>query len=652
MRNILFKAVFVVLFTFSFISAQSSSINFTQLSNEIDENFESLHSSLVKSGYTINETPDLSDFYNRAQMGLDFMKPGSHIKNLTCNLVSKWNASIENPLKNYLLNLYKNDLENFGNNWIEPLFAKWKSKGAKIGLLSWEYNGNINSHSVESIVVFDEQWNVLFDTELINFIKNISTIEEIDNNLNITSPSVSNPTFLNNQQSGSRQINKLIEGVLPGSHVTMHWRVEGTAIISPYITSATNDAYFHFFTSSIHNWRSDASSFPLPPPGDPCIWFGLNGSYANLYQNSVPWQSSIYLTGEYDTFNSGIYEVNIDNGRLWSPGFSFSASLSGGFNISPTQNATELSLEALSENYVILNNYTFWHVTTNSYRAFFWDGGKLELNNFYILTGTGGNEIEKVIIDLPFNNGYTTAGTLWFLNDASILTLEVEYLRGNAIPHPLFEMTSSNFNIQSGQLDTIITTITNRSEHVNLEGGNVSLDPSSLNNQLVLMSQATLPIGIIEENSSKEFSFIVQGNIAGVVTPQAAITSLGWEEPVPELRIISDLVSIDSNITVSNVTGVGDINKENEIFDYTLYDNYPNPFNPATKIKYSIPNSTHVILKIYDMLGKELITLVNEEKQVGTYEVTWHPNNLTSGVCFYSLKAGGFMETKKMLILK
>jgi uncharacterized membrane protein len=85
---------------------------------------------------------------------------------------------------------------------------------------------------------------------------------------------------------------------------------------------------------------------------------------------------------------------------------------------------------------------------------------------------------------------------------------------------------------------------------------------------------------------------------------------------------------------------------------YDLYQNYPNPFNPSTKIKWQLPVSSQVTLKVYDILGKEVVTLVNEEKPAGAYELTWNASNLPSGVYFYRIQAENFIETKKMLLLK
>ena len=86
--------------------------------------------------------------------------------------------------------------------------------------------------------------------------------------------------------------------------------------------------------------------------------------------------------------------------------------------------------------------------------------------------------------------------------------------------------------------------------------------------------------------------------------------------------------------------------------ELTLYQNYPNPFNPSTTIKYQLPASSKVTFKIYDVQGNEVITLLNEEKEAGTYEVMFDAINYSSGVYFYRLQAGSFVETKKMVLMK
>lgn len=83
-----------------------------------------------------------------------------------------------------------------------------------------------------------------------------------------------------------------------------------------------------------------------------------------------------------------------------------------------------------------------------------------------------------------------------------------------------------------------------------------------------------------------------------------------------------------------------------------LCQNYPNPFNPSTNIRYQIADKKHVTIKIFDLLGKEVATLVNEKQSPGTYEVPFNGSNLASGVYYYMLTAGDFRETKKMLLIK
>ena len=85
---------------------------------------------------------------------------------------------------------------------------------------------------------------------------------------------------------------------------------------------------------------------------------------------------------------------------------------------------------------------------------------------------------------------------------------------------------------------------------------------------------------------------------------------------------------------------------------YTLYQNYPNPFNPVTKIKFDLRNPSQTKLIVYNTLGKEISTIVNEKLSAGSFEVSWDGNSYPSGVYFYTLLSGDFKETKKMLLLK
>ncbi len=102
--------------------------------------------------------------------------------------------------------------------------------------------------------------------------------------------------------------------------------------------------------------------------------------------------------------------------------------------------------------------------------------------------------------------------------------------------------------------------------------------------------------------------------------------------------------------TTSTVTDVDEINFEPVSFE--LNQNYPNPFNPSTKISWQSPIGNQVTLKVYDVLGNEVATLVDEYKPAGMYDVQFTMKNLSSGIYFYQLRAGNYTQTKKMVLLR
>jgi hypothetical protein len=98
---------------------------------------------------------------------------------------------------------------------------------------------------------------------------------------------------------------------------------------------------------------------------------------------------------------------------------------------------------------------------------------------------------------------------------------------------------------------------------------------------------------------------------------------------------------------------VGIIINENKIpIEYKLYQNYPNPYNPTTNIKYAIPKDGFVTIKIYDLLGREINKLVSENQKAGFYSVQFNGASLSSGIYFYRIQSGSFVQTKKMVLIK
>ncbi|NNG27841.1 MAG: T9SS type A sorting domain-containing protein [Ignavibacteriaceae bacterium] len=112
-----------------------------------------------------------------------------------------------------------------------------------------------------------------------------------------------------------------------------------------------------------------------------------------------------------------------------------------------------------------------------------------------------------------------------------------------------------------------------------------------------------------------------------------------------------DMQNTGSILPIPIFTSVEETNNP-LLSDFELFQSFPNPFNPTTTINYQIPEFSFVTLKVYDVLGNEVATLVSEEKPTGSYEVEFNATTLPSGIYFYRLQAGSFFETKKMVLMK
>jgi hypothetical protein len=146
------------------------------------------------------------------------------------------------------------------------------------------------------------------------------------------------------------------------------------------------------------------------------------------------------------------------------------------------------------------------------------------------------------------------------------------------------------------------------------------------------------------------FSVPLKANTTHTLVPDWGNLSLS------NLKILIDTGNKGSNddslILVNQYTGVNDHNQPNTPNSYSLVQNYPNPFNPTTTINYQLKFGGRVTLKVYNILGREVATLVNEEKPAGNYSIVFDAGKLSSGIYFYRLQTGNFVATKKMILLK
>jgi len=158
-------------------------------------------------------------------------------------------------------------------------------------------------------------------------------------------------------------------------------------------------------------------------------------------------------------------------------------------------------------------------------------------------------------------------------------------------------------------------------------GGSIDLDAEAL-------TYTSFSFDLNTDNSDTPDSIWIQFEIAG-----SSVSNYG----IGTYALIDQLV-FDQATEVKSIIQVPN--------GYSLNQNYPNPFNPLTTIEYSIPKTSHVDLRVFDVLGNEVATLVNEYRPIGIYEVEFEATSLSSGVYFYKLQAGEYVGTKKMILMR
>jgi hypothetical protein len=189
-------------------------------------------------------------------------------------------------------------------------------------------------------------------------------------------------------------------------------------------------------------------------------------------------------------------------------------------------------------------------------------------------------------------------------------------------------------------------------------------DPNYYHPSICYIPFSSMGFGTLERRSSQDTAVI----FFDTEGPRQADTVVGGRKPVTGSVITYTLGGKAEVLAVweMNSMGYSHIYESGFLFDFgdrvddpslvpsavTLQQNYPNPFNPKTAIEYSVASTQYVSLKIYDVLGREVASLVDETRQPGVHSVSWDARGFSSGVYFYRLQSGGFTETKRMILLR
>jgi len=268
---------------------------------------------------------------------------------------------------------------------------------------------------------------------------------------------------------------------------------------------------------------------------------------------------------------------------------------------------------------IVLNNFT-----TDTINAFFFIGNK---TFSYKRTSADLTETDNLF----FNDGMSVSN-----HDDHPKTVSLLSIINETTQEKLFAFRSIELN---------------QNDSVKIE------NPDSNKSRLISYGSAKdydLELNYVTENGVGrfgDFNIPLDANTSHTLVPD-------WSDLTnAELTILVDIGNdgtIDDTLSLINqVTGISD-DQGSLIMpnSYNLAQNFPNPFNPVTTIQYSIPQRSNVTIKVYDILGNEVATLVNEEKATGIYEVDFKAAGLSSGIYFYKLQADSFVETKKMILIK
>ncbi len=370
----------------------------------------------------------------------------------------------------------------------------------------------------------------------------------------------------------------------------------------------------------------------------------------NITDSTLPVKTGSYQFAGYKSYDiklSGNYAFINQVAKNWSPGNAGIRIL----NISDVSNPFEAGfyqMEYSPESYTVYNNLLFLSGIDSGLKI-------VDVSNPGTPSEIGTYLENKIINDLFVSGNYLFAsenigpdsnGVIHILDISSLPNVnEIAYFDTDYPVNKIFVK------------DNLIFTVTRIYNTSNFK----IFDISDITNP-TLISQ--YPGGGFDLIVKDNFAYVIDEDLCSVIDISDAsnpvlkgfFTNPGtfdWYLSVSG----NDIYMISNNkglyiLRNNAITGLGDFSNKKKPEYYQLSQNYPNPFNPTTIIRYSIPEGNFVTIKLYDVLGNELKTLVKGYKPAGQYEIRIDGSELPSGVYFYRLEAGSFSETKKMILLR
>jgi hypothetical protein len=323
-----------------------------------------------------------------------------------------------------------------------------------------------------------------------------------------------------------------------------------------------------------------------------------------------------------------ISEINLINAQSHNVAYIYETDSSNGLSFRSFLNASYYPTSLIKIFDIYTTNFDdFGLIIIDSRSGDFGNWGTLQevqiiqnLNKPILALGTGGSSFyEQLGLSIRWVNSWTNPDTLCNFQSCTKIFAEDTLLSVFNTPYKInFPQPPSSPIIQ----------LYNNSSYIGL--------------YKPILSDSVLYVGR-EPIDTAHYSIVAEGELYwlwGFDNSPASMTQTGKELFINIIyHLIGGTVGVDDEQSLS-------------VFSFKLNQNYPNPFNPSTIISWQSPVGSWQTLKIYDVLGNEITTLVDEFKPAGTYEVEWNATGLPSGVYFYQLKTNGFVETKKMLLMK